>query len=269
MRTFGPLNYSTASRSVSGGALMARGRTTHYQHKPMKTHIKLAIALVAVAALVQTARSGDDSEQSEFPQITAQPTDQAALVGNPVTLSVQATNGDLTYQWQRNGATLEGQTNSVLALENVSVGDAGLYTCDVTQSGGETVPTRAASLSVAADDYYGGDQIVVFGLPKVSNGAIGDCPGYFAGYINYTKTIAQGWGWIPLTNSTTVFTAADGGGRTNTKVMYLGKFGDSGCGQTMVTVPYPPPSPSYRFTIYFPNNVPSTNYPIVLTGFNP
>ena len=30
----------------------------------------------------------------------------------------------------------------------------------------------------------------------------------------------------------------------------------------------PPFSPLYRFAIYFPNNVLTTNYPIILTGFN-
>jgi hypothetical protein len=50
---------------------------------------------------------------------------------------------------------------------------------------------------------------------------------------------------------------------------YTGKFGDTGCNQTTVTIPNPPFSPSYRFTICFPNNVPTTNCPIVLTGVNP
>jgi hypothetical protein len=49
---------------------------------------------------------------------------------------------------------------------------------------------------------------------------------------------------------------------------YMGKFSDTGCNQTTVIIPNPLFSPSYRFTIYFPNNVPTTNYPIVLTGFN-
>ena len=145
--------------------------------------------------------------------------------------------------------------------------NAAAYSCNVSQNGGDAVPTRAASLNVVTPMYLGGNQIIVFGLPKVSNGILGTCPGTFVGYINYTKTIAQGWGWVPLTN-TTIFTAADGSGRTDTKIGYTGKYGDTGCDQTTVTIPNPPPSPSYRFTIYFPNNVPTTNYPIVLTGFD-
>jgi hypothetical protein len=109
----------------------------------------------------------------------------------------------------------------------------------------------------------------IYATPVASGGTQGTCPGTYVGYVNYTKTIAQGWGWVPDTNNTTVFTAADGGGRTDTKVVYLGKSNDGGCDQTSVTIPNPPPSAKYRFTIYFPNNVPTTNYPIVLTGFQP
>jgi len=120
----------------------------------------------------------------------------------------------------------------------------------------------------ASTQYKLGDPITVFGLPTTGGGTQGTCPGSYAGYVIYTKTIAQGWGWAPLTN-TTVFTASDGGGRTDTKIAYNGKSLDSGCAQTTVTIPNPPPSAKYRFGIYFPNNVPTTNYPIILTGFAP
>jgi hypothetical protein len=242
--------------------------------KTMKKHIPHIITLAATTGLlaiaVNTARaqSADSLDQSEFPTITAQPTDQAVTVGSNAVLSVQAVNAD-NYQWQSNGVAIEGQTNSTLTIENVGVSSAGSYSCNVSQSGGDPVPTRAASLNVVmTSSVVSGQPIVVFGLPKVSNGTLGTCPGTFVGYINYTKTIAQGWGWVPSTNTTT-FTAADGSGRTDTKIGYTGKYGDTGCDQTTVTIPNPPPSPSYRFTIYFPNNVPTTNYPIVLTGFNP
>jgi hypothetical protein len=112
-----------------------------------------------------------------------------------------------------------------------------------------------------------GQPVVVFGAPISGGGKQGTCPGKYAGYINFTKTISQGWGWTPSTN-TTVFTASDGSGRTDTKISYLGMYGDTGCNQTTVTIPNPPFSPSYRFTIFFPNSVPTTNYPIALSGFN-
>jgi hypothetical protein len=110
------------------------------------------------------------------------------------------------------------------------------------------------------------DDIVVYGAPLATSGSSESCPGAYTGYINYTLA-APLWGWPPSTN-TTVYTASDTN-RTNTKIEYMGAYGDEGCGQTTVTIPYPPYSPFYRFTIYFTNDVPETNYTITLSGFNP
>lgn len=115
----------------------------------------------------------------------------------------------------------------------------------------------------------GPTSIKIFAAATISSGTIGTCPGTYSGFVSYTKTVASGWGWVPDTNNTTVFTAADCGGRSDTKVVYLGKNNDTDCGAKSVTVPNLPVSAKYRFTIYFPNNVPTTNYPIVLTGFLP
>ena len=152
----------------------------------------------------------------------------------------------------------------------------------------EAMPTRAASVECGnycrqhtrcqrfcgqcndrqrnAASLPGGGPIIVFGAPIAGGGTQSPCPGNYAGYVSYTKTISQGWGWAP---AGTVHTASDGGGRTDTTIVYLGLYGDTGCNQTSVTIPNPPSSPAYRFAIYFLKTVPTTNYPIVLTGFNP
>jgi len=223
------------------------------------------IGLLAFAENIAQSQTADDLDQTEFPTITAQPVDQSVPVGSKAVLSVQAVNAD-SYQWQSNGVAIEGQTNCTLILENVRINDAGSYSCMVSLNGGDTVPTRAASLNVVTVSLTGGGPITVYGLPTVGGGTQGTCPGRYAGYVNYTKTISQGWGWAP---TGTVHTAADGSGRSDTKIVYVGISYDSGCNQTSVTIPHPPISAKYRFSIYFPNNVPTTNYPIVLTGFNP
>ncbi len=218
----------------------------------------------------------DAADQAQFPIVTVQPVDQVVIAGSNVVLSVQAMYAD-NYQWQSNGVDMVGQTNSTLVLQNLGVVNAGAYSCNVSQSGGDPVPTRAASVEVEttaspaiggvmADGILGGGPIVVSGTPKASNGIQGTCPGSYAGYVIYSKTISQGWGWTPVSGATPL-TASDGSGRTDTFVTYAGKYGDSGCGQTMVTIPYPAYSPAYRFGIYFPNNVPTTNYPLSLTNF--
>ena len=112
----------------------------------------------------------------------------------------------------------------------------------------------------------GGAPVFVYGTPVNNPGTQTTCGCAYAGYVTYTNTTA--WGWTPDTASSTVFTAADGGGRTDTFVIYNGRLADKGCAPTMVTIPNPPHSTEYRFCIYFPNNVPTTNYPIILSGFN-
>ena len=260
----------------------------------MKKHISRPIVLAITAGFLALAGNPaqaqttdplltDSVDQFAFPIIITQPVDQAVVVGSNAVISVQAVDAD-GYQWQSNGVAMDGQTNSILTIQNVGINNAAAYSCNVSQSGGDAVPTRAASLNVvvaepsavaasssssfAAASMPAGGPIVVFGMPRASGGTQGGCPGSYAGYINYTKTIAQGWGWAPATNTTTVFTASDGGGRTDTIITYLGKYGDSGCDRTTITLPETPPSPTYRFTIFFPNNVPTTNYPIILSGFN-
>jgi hypothetical protein len=109
-------------------------------------------------------------------------------------------------------------------------------------------------------------QVDILVGPVVSAGKQGTCPGTFSGYANYTLPLPT-WGWTPATNTTT-FTAANGGGRSDVKIEYMGEYGDSGCDSNSVTIPNPPLSPCYEFTIYFESNPPTTNYPIILTGFN-
>jgi hypothetical protein len=114
----------------------------------------------------------------------------------------------------------------------------------------------------------GSDTITVYGMPVSGGGSQGTCPGSYIGYVNYTKTVSQGWGWAPSTN-TTLHRASDGSGRTDTKVQYVGRSSDSGCAQTTVAIPDPTFSTKYRFTIFFTNNIPTNAYPITLSGFNP
>ena len=238
-------------------------------------------------------------DQSEFPQITAQPVDQAIPIGSSVVLSVQANNAD-GYQWLINGVPADGQTNSALVIQNAGINDVGLYSCNVF-NGTEAVPTRAANVmvyvassslvaasssavvasssavvasssAVAAKSgvvpaMTGGGPITVFGTPLLGSGSQGSCPGPYVGYVAYTKPVSQGWGWTPITGAT-VLTVTDTN-RTNTKVQYFGYYGDNGCAQTTVSIPYPPFSPAYVFCIYFTNNVPTNAYSLVLTGFNP
>lgn len=253
------------------------------------------IVLTSIASFVLTSRAQNTSDQAQFPTILQQPVDQCLPVGATASFSVQAANAT-GYQWEFNGNPLSGETNETLTISNIQIGNVGYYSAAVI-NGSEVVPSRSANLNVyisggsslltaplagaktllssgssllAMDDPGGGDPIVVFGLPVVSSGGGGgSCPGKFCGYVNFVKTMSQGWGFAPMAN-TTVYTATDTN-QTTTKVQYFGEYGDVGCQQTTVTVPYPAMSPVYRFTIYFPpgSTVPTNAYAITLNGFNP
>jgi hypothetical protein len=266
----------------------------HIPHVKIPHIIVLAAitGLFAIAGNIAQAQTTDALDQTEFPTITVQPVDQVVPIGSSVVLSVQANNAD-GYQWLINGIPADGQTNNSLTIANAGIGDVGLYSCEVF-NGTEAVPTRAANVcvymagssavatkssgvvakssAVAASSgvmtasMTGGGPITVFGTPLLSGGSKNGCPGPYAGYVGYIKTMSQGWGWAPIPGM--AHTASDGSGRTDTKVEYFGIYGDSGCAQTSVTI-NPAYSPVYRFTIYFTNNVPTNAYSIILTGFNP
>jgi len=263
----------------------------------MKKVTLRGVAFAAIAGLALTIHAQSNNDQSQFPTILQQPVDQCVPIGATATFSVEATNAD-AYQWLFNGVAVDGATNSSITIASAGVGDVGFYSASVINSS-EVVPTRSALLNVYTTPLsttlksmtssltsgvssltsglianltpggQGGNSIVVFSMPVLSGGGSGSCPGKYCGYVNYLKTPSQGWGWSPSTG-TTIYTATDTN-QTTTKIQYLGDYGDSGCGQTTVTVPYPAMSPVYRFAIYFPTNtcVPTNAYPITLNGFNP
>jgi hypothetical protein len=244
--------------------------------------IAIAIAIAIAAFAVNTAFSQNISAntsvggfqltvpQPQYPFIIYQPDDQCVPFGSNATFTVAALNAN-GYQWLFNGNALTNGTNSSLVIQNAGIQNVGYYSCDIF-NGSESVPTRSASLQVYTnwiDPQTGVDPMVVYSFPYPGGGGSGSCPGHYVGYVNYTKPYTNGWGWAPdTTNGNTVFTATDNN-QTNTKVEYVGAYGDEGCNQTTVTVPNPPYSPVYRFTIYFTNNVPTNAYPITLSGFKP
>lgn len=245
--------------------------------KKMASRVSALLAIIGLSIVVAGFATGS----SQVPTIIDQPEDQMVGVGSTAKITVRAKNGEI-YQWFRNGKAIPGKNNASLSFGNIEIKDAGNYSCLVSKGMRQAV-TRVAALLVYVKPQAGnsaaeadgslrklssGDPITFYASPIVSSGSSGSCPGNYAGYVIFTKTVSQGWGWAP-TSGITSHTAADGGGRSDTILEYVGKYGDEGCNQSAVGVPDPTYSPKYRFAIYFPSDVPTTNYPIVLTGFNP
>jgi hypothetical protein len=242
----------------------------------------IAIAISIVCATLNSAFSQSTSlnasiggfqipvPQQEYPFIILQPNDQCVPYGSNAIFSVTAANAQ-GYQWYRNGNVLPNATNSILTIQNAQIQNVGLYSCDVYK-GFQSIPTRSAQLEVYTnwiDPQTGVDPMIVYSYPSTSGGGQGQCPGPYSGFVAYTLPYTNGWGWVPDTsNGNTVFTAADTNA-SNTKVQFIGEYGDLGCNQTTVTVPNPAMSPAYEFAIYFTNAVPTNPYPIMLSGFKP
>jgi hypothetical protein len=88
------------------------------------------------------------------PGITMQPTNQVVLVGGTANFRVAATGTvPLKYQWQFNGAKLEGASTDTLILTNVQPAQAGSYRVLVTNSAGAAT-SAVAVLTAAAPPVF-------------------------------------------------------------------------------------------------------------------
>jgi hypothetical protein len=78
------------------------------------------------------------------------PTDPTVCAGSSINLSVNVTGtGPFSYQWKR-GSTDVGTSSQTLTLTNVSVADAGLYTCVVTAAPCPPVTSASSTVTVVA-----------------------------------------------------------------------------------------------------------------------
>ncbi|GLH74544.1 hypothetical protein GETHLI_30460 [Geothrix limicola] len=87
-----------------------------------------------------------------LPIITAQPVGGTFFPGDQLNLGVTATfTGSESYQWKKNGTAIPGATLKTYTVLSLAAGDAGDYTCDVTNtltSVPATVTTSVATVVV-------------------------------------------------------------------------------------------------------------------------
>jgi sugar lactone lactonase YvrE len=83
------------------------------------------------------------------PVIENQPTSQTVASGSSVVFTAAvAGTAPATYQWDRDGKTIIGATNSTLVITTATEADAGAYTCIIGNPSG-AVTSNAATLTIA------------------------------------------------------------------------------------------------------------------------
>lgn len=81
------------------------------------------------------------------PSITSQPGSASKCTGQSVTFSVTVSGAGINYQWRKNGTDISGATNNNYTISSVASGDAGNYTCYISNGCGN-ITSNVATLSV-------------------------------------------------------------------------------------------------------------------------
>ena len=113
----------------------------------------------AATALNSTNVESDFSNETTFtvptstttqaPTITTQPASQSVPAGATASFTVVASgSAPLSYQWRWNGANIGGATSPTLSLTSVTTGQAGAYSCVVTNAIG-SITSGIATLTVS------------------------------------------------------------------------------------------------------------------------
>ena len=88
-------------------------------------------------------------EEESAPSIITEPSDTTVTEGDDATFEVEATGGNLTYQWYKNYVLIDGATSSTYTLEKVDLLDEGLEFYVVVSNSTGTVTSDFAKLSVS------------------------------------------------------------------------------------------------------------------------
>lgn len=113
--------------------------------------------------------------------ITQQPEFETGCLGLSVTYNVNAIGTQpLTFQWQKDGVTLNNETFNSLTLNDLIPENAGAYTCILTDANGESLISEAVSLEV--------NPPVPAGL-QLTSSELSICPG---GSVSFTAVPSNG-----------------------------------------------------------------------------
>lgn len=98
-----------------------------------------------------TERTAIEVVVTPEPVITQQPIAVTTCEGNNVVFEVEATNGNIIYQWRYNNVNITNETDPTLVLNNVTTSNAGNYSVVITNAC-TSILSDAVQLSVDPSD---------------------------------------------------------------------------------------------------------------------
>jgi subtilisin-like proprotein convertase family protein len=132
-----------ASKTFGSGCLLFGGMTTPNFHSPSIEATNLRANMIAFGRAWAT----------NFPPvINVQPLTQSALIGQTVTLNVNASGTPpLSYQWRKNGVNITGANAATYTIPAVTAAAAGVYSVFVSNPHGSVLSSNATlSITLAA-----------------------------------------------------------------------------------------------------------------------
>ena len=139
-------NPSLTISSIQTATLTVSGTANSFTWSTGANTTAISVSVAGTYSVTGTATNGCSgtasvvlSVTSEAPIITSQPAAASTVCeGASVMVSVVVSNSVTGYQWLRGGSPVAGQNTATLALGNVQVSDAGVYSLSVTGPGGST-----------------------------------------------------------------------------------------------------------------------------------
>ena len=183
--------------------------------KPMIKNVNRAVASAAVVALLVTyahTSRAETHKSTKGIEVLYYVDDQTVWTNQTATFTAQARPSlnskkpqALTYQWQKNGTNILGETNATLVISNVQVSNVGFYTVLLTNTAKTSVWKKLGSCD---EDAPGASLFVLKGTNTAVSGPI-----QTGGGIKYC---AQGYhAWVTFRNANNSLWWTPGSGSVN------------------------------------------------------
>jgi uncharacterized repeat protein (TIGR01451 family) len=226
--------------NLDGGGVAIGNRSAGSNSEPFDGLIdELAVYGRALPAneILSIYNSGSSGKCPLSPAILVQPTNQTVEPGFTVEFeSVAAGTPSLSYQWSFNGTNLPDATNSVLAITNVQLSDAGIYAVQVSNASGSENSSNALLTVVLVPAFVSQptDQVVKLGDTATFEAvAVGTSP------LNWQWSF-NGKDLLDATNSVLVITNVQLSDADIYAVQVSNAFGSQKSSNALLSVSLPP-----------------------------